>query len=292
MTKIAVIIASIGRPRNVANLLDRLGAQTLPPSAIILSSVASSDVPPVEGRAPRPKVVLGPRGLPAQRNTGLDALEDMPDLIAFFDDDYLPSRFCLEHMAALFARHPDLVGANGRLLADGINGSGVSDAEAASLIAAYDADPSPDLSIRKRLTGLYGCNMAYRFAAIGATRFDERLKLYGWQEDIDFAAQLRAKGFLAKTDAFAGVHQGVKGARTSGLRLGYSQVVNPVYLARKGTMDWLFALELMGRNILANHLRLLQPEPWIDRAGRAKGNWIGLKDMLSGRIEPERIESL
>jgi len=290
--KIAIIIASIGRPRNVANLLDHLGRQTLAPSEVVISSVASSDVPQIGSGVPAPKVVLGPKGLPAQRNTGLDALDGAPDLVAFFDDDYLPSRYCLEHMAALFARHPALVGANGRLLADGIHGSGISDAEAASLIADYDADPAPDLEIKKRLTGLYGCNMAYRYSAIGATRFDERLKLYGWQEDIDFAAQLRAHGFLAKTDAFAGVHQGVKGARTSGLRLGYSQVVNPVYLARKGTMEWLFALELMSRNVLANHLRLLRPEPWIDRAGRAKGNWIGFKDMLLGRIEPERIEFL
>ena len=68
-------------------------------------------------------------------------------------------------------------------------------------------------------------------------RFDEGLPLYGWQEDIDFAARVaRQGGALARTDAFAGVHCGVKTARSRGLPIGYSQVANPLYLVRKGTM--------------------------------------------------------
>lgn len=292
MTNIAVIVASVGRPGNVANLIDYLSRQTLAPSEIILSSVLPSDVPQFDDASSTLKVVFGPKGLPAQRNTGFAALEGEPDIVAFFDDDYLPSHYCLEHMAALFEHHPGLAGANGRLLADGIHGAGISDDEAATLIECYDTNPIVDLEIKSRPAGLYGCNMAFRFSMIGAVRFDERLKLYGWQEDIDFAAQLLSRGFLAKTDAFVGVHQGVKGGRTSGVRLGYSQMVNPVYLARKGTMEWPFARKLMIRNFLANHLRFLSPEPWIDRAGRAKGNWIGLGDLLLGKIEPEKIEVL
>ena len=129
-------------------------------------------------------------------------------------------------------------------------------------------------------------------AAIGTTRFDERLKLYAWQEDIDFAARLGRRGRIVKTFAFAGVHQGVKIGRTPGMRLGYSQIINPSYLVQKGTMRKGFAARLMLRNFLANHVKSMKPEPWVDRLGRAKGNWIGIFDLVRGRITPERIETL
>ena len=45
----------------------------------------------------------------------------------------------------------------------------------------------------------------------------------------------------------------------------------------------------MAGNVLANHLKLVRPEPHIDRAGRARGNWIALGHILSGRLEPEAM---
>ncbi|MFN9505021.1 MAG: glycosyltransferase family 2 protein, partial [Rubrivivax sp.] len=73
---------------------------------------------------------------------------------------------------------------------------------------------------------------------------------------------------------------------------GYSQVINPVYLARKGTMSMSYARRLILKNVAANHLKALRPEPWVDRMGRVRGNWIGFMDVIKGRVTPERIESL
>ena len=75
----------------------------------------------------------------------------------------------------------------------------------------------------------------------------------------------------------------------SGLRFGYSQVVNPVYLLRKGTMPASFALKLMARNIAANMVRSVRPEIHIDRRGRLRGNLMALGHLLKGRVEPEYI---
>jgi len=61
---------------------------------------------------------------------------------------------------------------------------------------------------------------------------------------------------------------------------------------RKGTLPWLRALRLMGRNTAANLLRLMSPEPYIDRAGRANGNIRAFRDLLSGSLAPERILEL
>ena len=48
----------------------------------------------------------------------------------------------------------------------------------------------------------------------------------------------------------------------------------------------------MSRNVGANLLRSLYPEPWIDRFGRLKGNMIALVDVLRGRASPVKILQL
>lgn len=285
--RIAVVVATLGRPDEVGQLVDRLARQSCAPSTIVLSVTGPQDLP--ANLPDHVRVVTGGKGLPAQRNRGMALVLETSDVIAFLDDDYLPSRTALAGMAALFARFPDVVGANGRLLADGINSAGIGLEEADTLIAAYDRAPPQEPCILKDMSGLYGCNMAYRAAAIGENRFDERLALYGWQEDIDFAARLLPRGRVVRSNAFAGVHRGIKGARTSGTRLGYSQVVNPLYLSRKGTMSPRYAAKIVANNILANHIKALRPEPWVDRWGRVRGNWRGVWHVLTGRDDPIRI---
>jgi hypothetical protein len=117
------------------------------------------------------------------------------------------------------------------------------------------------------------------------------LPLYAWQEDVDFAARVRHRGRLVVTDAFYGVHQGVKGGRLAGVRLGYSQIVNPIYLIRKGTLSRAAGVKLIARNFLMNHTKAFYPEPWIDRGGRCKGNWLGIIDVIRRRDHPKRILS-
>jgi GT2 family glycosyltransferase len=63
--------------------------------------------------------------------------------------------------------------------------------------------------------------------------FDERLPLYGWQEDVDLSRRLAAFGTVVKVPAARGVHLSVKLGRNSGVRLGYSQIANPLYLSFK-----------------------------------------------------------
>jgi hypothetical protein len=92
--------------------------------------------------------------------------------------------------------------------------------------------------------------------------------------------------------ALRGVHLGIKLGRTSGVRFGYSQIANPVYLIRKGSMSWRHANKLMWRNIAANVARSFFPEPWVDRKGRLKGNVLALMDIIRGRSSPGRILQL
>ncbi|SLJ95884.1 glycosyltransferase family 2 protein [Novosphingobium mathurense] len=289
---VAVIVASLGRPDLVHQFQDLMARQTSSPDMLLFSVVSAADLPSGLEESTRLRVVRGSKGLCAQRNRALDWLNARFDIVVFYDDDFVPSKFSIEHIRAFFAEHPHVAGATGTVLADGINGAGISYDEALQIVRGHEERGFAPNCIVRELRGLYGCNMAYRTAAIGEHRFDERLRLYAWQEDIDFAASVGRNGRIVQTFAFAGVHRGVKLGRTPGMKLGYSQIVNPSYLVRKGTMSHRFAARLMLRNLAANHLKAFRPEPWVDRAGRVKGNWIGLFDLIRGRLTPERIETL
>jgi GT2 family glycosyltransferase len=285
--KIAIAVASIKRPDEIGQLLSQLEHQTLQPAQIILSLERRADAP-----ADLPagtEIILGAKGLTAQRNRALAAVRQDCDIVVFFDDDYLPCDDALAGLSQLFSRHSDIAGATGRVLQDGITRGGLSYETALECIAAYRANPPPGILTQQDIDELYGCNMAFRMSAVQDLRFDEKLPLYAWQEDVDFAGQLLAKGRIVKTNAFSGVHRGVTRGRTPGLALGFSQIVNPIYLAKKGTMRPAKALKLMARNFLANHVRAVRPEAFIDRAGRVRGNWIGLLHLLSGKSDPGAI---
>ena len=286
--RVGVVVASTGRPQCLRALGKHLAGQTRPPDAVVFSVADPSDLP--EPPLPQITGLTGTRGLAAQRNRALQAVLAASDIVAFFDDDYLPSRRAVEGILRFFALWPGCIGVTGRLLADGIRSAGIAPEEAERMLHAHDAAPPPaEIVVELNPAGLYGCNMAFRTAAIGDIRFDEHLPLYGWQEDIDFSARVAAHGRLARTDAFVGVHLGVKTARASGLRLGYSQIANPVYLLRKGSMRPGHALRLMAGNLVANHAKSLREEPWIDRRGRARGNRRALLHALRGRLDPEHI---
>lgn len=285
--KVAVVVATRGRPEVVsATVRHLLATQTLVPAQVVVSCINAEDagdLVEMEGVS----VVTGPAGLPAQRNTALAALAPDTGIVAFFDDDFVADRNWLASAAQTFRDEASVIGFTGRVLADGIKGPGLGFEEALGIVAAADDDC--DWAWIEPYSP-YGCNMAFRASAIGDLRFDERLVLYGWLEDRDFAAALaRARGGrLAKSADARGVHMGVKGGRVSGDRFGYSQIVNPVYMLRKGTMTTGQLVDHIFRNVASNLVGAARPEPFIDRRGRLRGNIRGAADVLRGRIEPER----
>ncbi|HEY0212996.1 MAG TPA: glycosyltransferase [Paenirhodobacter sp.] len=289
--KVAVVVATRGRPDIVSATVRHLAAtQTLQPDRILISCTTPGDAGDLAD-LPGVQVLTGQPGLPAQRNTALDALPPDTEVVAFFDDDFVADRDWLAVALRGFRDDPVLVGFTGRVLADGINGPGLSFETARHMVAA----PPPRCGWSWRAPySPYGCNMAFRFAAIGPQRFDERLVLYGWLEDRDFAAALTGETHkaLAKCAAARGVHMGTKGGRVSGLRFGYSQIANPLYMLRKHTMTPTQAVGQILRNMSSNAVLSLRPEPWVDRRGRLRGNLLGLADVIRGRFTPERAADL
>jgi glycosyltransferase involved in cell wall biosynthesis len=288
--KVIVIIPTFGRKKLLNRVLEHLDGQTRAPDEVIVSAPDETHVLPFKAKTFPISYVFGRQGLCAQRNQALDQALDRSDIITFFDDDFLPADQYLDRLTSAFQEHPDWTVIMGHAVADGSRNAGYTfDEGLAALRSAERQEPSPRVSDH---VGAYGCNMSVRSSKVGDLRFDERLVLYGWQEDIDFTSQLRKHGRIIGANFIYGVHLGIKSGRVSGLRLGYSQIVNPIYLIRKGTVPPRFALELMGRNILANLIKRVWPEPYIDRWGRLKGNLLALTHLIRGRITPEYILKL
>ncbi len=288
--RVVVIIATIGRAGLLTQMVGQLRAQTRQPDKVLIVSVTPEDVAGVDKITNLPvEIIFAEKGLPRQRNAGLRHIGDDADIIVFFDDDFIPARDYLAKLEEAFILRPGLVGATGKLLADGIKSPGITFLDGVALVEQHG-----DVNIiqERALPALYGCNLCVRVSAARGIWFDEALPLYGWQEDVDYSYQLGAKGTLIYTNLLTGVHLGTKSGRTSGKKLGYSQIANPVYLLRKKTIPPRLAWRLMSRNLAANLLRCVFPEPYVDRAGRLRGNALAIFDLFAGRLKPQRILEL
>ncbi|AXA39644.1 MULTISPECIES: glycosyltransferase family 2 protein [Rhizobium] len=283
--RMAVGIASAGRPSILRETIDYLTTLPDQPERLIVCVPAIDDAAGLTERLDV-EVIVGSRGLTSQRNRIIQAAADT-DVLIFLDDDFIPAATFLSRMAAVFAANPDVAIATGEVLADGILDGGLSMSNALQVLetAAEGAEQVTEVY------NAYGCNMAVRLSPIleHALAFDEQLPLYGWLEDVDFSRSIARYGRSVRVEGARGVHLGVRSGRQPGRRLGYSQVANPVYLIRKGTMSKGRAVAQIGRNILANTRGLLFNDRLIDRWGRLKGNLLALSDLLVGRASPSRI---
>ncbi len=289
--RLAVGIPTRGRPAILAETIRDVGRQTRLPERVLVCATEPADVATEGGLPNWVEVLFAPSGLPRQRNAILDRLDDV-DIVLFLDDDFLMAPRYVDATLAALRTHPDLVVTTGIVIADGSRGPGLSVADGRALIEG-DGHPDDDFGLQPAPHG-YGCNMALRLASVRRhnERFDERLPLYAWSEDMDFTHRMARHGWIAKLHGARGVHLGAKEGRTPGYRLGYSQVANPIYLFRKGSYSFGRAVRSVGRNLAANAARSVRPEPYVDRRGRLRGNGRAFLDLLRGRLRPERILEL
>lgn len=288
--KIAVGIATIGRADTLRETLCELRRQTHLADQVIVCGTKASDLEGAADAYPGSFQLLSEPGASLQRNAIIAAAIDT-DIIMFFDDDFLPDAAYLAAIKQHMVANPRTVVATGRVLADGIGGPGLSVVDGRAALARAKPGGS---TVKPTFAG-YGCNMAIRMAPLrnDGLRFDERLPLYSWQEDVDLSRRLAAFGDVVRLDAARGVHLGVKRGRGSGVRLGYSQVANPLYLAGKRCGYPLGrAVEHIARNMAMNLARAGWPESYVDRRGRLRGNFLALRDLLTGRMAPERVLEL
>lgn len=290
----AIIISTRGRPDIVNALVRQIAEQSKPPDHIFVIASKAEDISGLNRNQDHLTVQIGRTGLTLQRNDGLVLAGSRFSYIVFFDDDFVPSRFWLERMADIFESRPDIAGLTGTVLADGTTTAGIRLDEAQAMARLRDSNSTNSGVLHEEFAygSNMGCNMAFRYSALRDLRFDERLPLYAWLEDHDFRGQIERHGRVVRADDLWGVHLGHKQGRVRGVTLGYSQIANVVYLAKKGTVPKPYLAKLVSKNLLINAVRSFRPEPFVDRRGRLLGNMIALADLVRGRIAPERILEL
>lgn len=288
--RVLLAIATTGRKEVLSRTLSQLHRQTVQPDLLVISIASESDIDrAVVENLPCPvEIKIGTKGACHQRNRVLEVITPN-DVVVFIDDDFLMADSYLERVGHVFTAHPDVVMATGEVLADGISGPGYSHDFGMEVLARFQADVE-DFTLSPSYNG-YGCNMAFRTSPVvdHGLRFDESLPFYAWLEDVDFSRQLSSYGRIVKSNSLTGVHLGTKMGRNSGKSFGYSQISNPLYLMDKGTMIPSRALRMMLRNIVANCVKSLRPEPWVDRRGRLYGNLLALVDLIRGKLSPTRV---
>ncbi|HML50756.1 MAG TPA: glycosyltransferase [Propionicimonas sp.] len=289
-----VVVASAGRAEVCSELADWSQNLVTPDGASVtwlLSTPTEADAPP--SLPPGWVALTGARGAAAQRNRALDAVPTEADYVFFFDDDTVPRQDFFAAVVAGFEAHTAWVAITANLARDGAAEKvEIGLAEASSELAASEYRGDTEFT---KVSELYGCAFAVRWASLSLQRFEERFPLYSWLEDLDYARQAMLRGEMVKLNAAVAVHRGVSsGGRTQHLRLGYSQVANPALLVNKHTLPIGIALAKTLRPVVRNVIGSLVGSQTEFRRERLRGNWMAVSDLIGsrGKAHPERILDL
>jgi glycosyltransferase involved in cell wall biosynthesis len=207
--KITVLVATYRRSSDLARCLEGFKQQTRPPDEIVVVirdtdtetwsflKTYSAELLPL-----RPTTVTVP-GVVAAYNCGLDAAQG--DVIAMIDDDGVPYPDWLAKIENAFASDPQLGGvggrdwihANGKLL-DASTQPGASNTVGritwfGSMIGNHHIGEGQP----READILKGANMSFRRDAVGALRFDQRLRGTGAQVHVEdgFCLRIKAAGW-------------------------------------------------------------------------------------------------
>jgi len=234
------------------------------------------------------QVVISRRGSSVQRNTAMSFIDPRCDIVCFLDDDVELEPRYFEHLLAVFDDTGTVL-ASGAVVLDGKIKDTVSREQAKRVIAGLASHPcTPNVT---PIRYAYGCNMAVRFALLREVRFDERLPLYGWLEDLDFSYQAGLRGRVVQTPRARLVHLGEPAGRVSGAEMGFSQIINPLYLFRKGSLPSLYEVLVKhwAKQLIANTVLTVIGDKHVDRVGRLRGNLLAFRMILKGRVDPEYV---
>ncbi|WP_261664953.1 glycosyltransferase family 2 protein [Deinococcus sp. Marseille-Q6407] len=290
---VSVIIASRGRPQVLAETVKSILQQARRPDEIIIAVTTTDDVlPGMDGSGVQ--VIISPPGSSVQRNEAIAALNPASDLVVFLDDDVEVASDYLIKVTNFMEVVPDVAAFSSTPVLDKAMGGRLPREEAkAILVNSLVSDPDV-----RSARGLYGCNMVVRAKYARREKFDERLVSYAWLEDRDYGIRMEKYGAVVNYDGGRIVHFGTPGGRISEVRMGYIQIMNPAYLFFvKKELTFREYVDHGINGFLANlaHrlgvLTLLRPQSimTIDRNQRLKGNFLALRDIFIGKLDPRLV---
>lgn len=285
-SQVSVVIPSYGRPKVLEDTVRSVLKQTVLPAEIILSVVSSTDVTSFTERARSVRVVYGPRGISAQRNTAVRALDPRTAFVLFLDDDVELVAQYVETCLSVMNEWQEVAIVTGDYLAEHLTRE-----QAQTMVSEFVAGDPRDIA---EANSACGSNMFARAWVARKVLFDEALPLYGWLEDFDWSVRAAKHGRIVRSRSAVLAHLSFGGARISPRQLGYSQIVNPYYLWKKHSIDCLW--QVIGRHwsrpVARNLAGCVIGSDRRERIGRLNGNAIAFWGILRGRGAPMRMADL
>lgn len=199
--RISVLVPTYRRPVDLERCLRALEAQTRPADAVVVvcrndDGVTLELLASATFRLPLTTVLVRVPGVVAALNAGLRTIEG--DVVSITDDDAAPWPDWLERIEAHFNARPDIGGLGGR---DHMHCIPPEKATTKVGIVQWFGRQigkhHVGIGAPRYVHMLKGVNMSFRLAAIGSTRFDERLRGTGAQvhNELAFSFQIRRKGW-------------------------------------------------------------------------------------------------
>lgn len=293
---LSVIIASKGRSNVLQGTIDCLMKQTLMPQEIIVAVTGEEDYLPALLAIPRVRLIISPAGSSVQRNRAIAELHPDSTITAFLDDDVELEDAYLAKVCEFMEAHPDVAGFSGDPVLDKPRWGQMEREEARQIIQDTVLESRPPREWRE----LFGCNMTVRSAAVRRERFDERLVLYAYLEDRDYAARIARYGRIMSYTPAKLIHFGSRGGRVSEKVMGYAMTMNSTYLFQKGVLNFKEYTRL-GPGVVAANLagalgmrNIGRPDILSRETRRLRllGNVLAIKDIICYGIQPERVALL
>jgi len=222
---VSVVVTTYQRMDRLAACLAGLGSQTRPPDEVIVvvhpvDEESAAVVDRVASAWPAVRCVrVDRRGLVAAYNRGLAASRGA--IVAFVDDDAVPSVNWLEAVVATFGRDGqiaavggrDLVVADGRVIEAGrrrilAGRSGAPEVGRIQWFGRMIGNHHLGVGEARDVDVLKGVNMSFRREAVIGHGFDERLRGRGTQmhSELSICLPLRRRGFRLVYDPGIVVH--------------------------------------------------------------------------------------
>jgi GT2 family glycosyltransferase len=295
INSLAIVIATTGRKEIVEQTIKSLALRKSVPLVVVVVGASQADLPALSKELPfQVELKVAPvKGSAIQRNHGIRGLLVSIEFVVFLDDDMeVHENYCAE-VENVFRSAPEIAGFSGHIMANG----DITRTAARQLLDSYQI-PSwmPIFGFYpKRWPGFYGCAMNIRRHLLDKELFDERLPLYAIGEDSEMGFRLSRHGSVGGSSRCPVVHLAANSGRISEIGVGYAQIINPLYFARKGIgfpkivayRDRLVRLTLV--NFFFWIFPFFDVRHMVDRKGRFYGNLLALRDVARGEVEPMNL---
>jgi GT2 family glycosyltransferase len=289
--RFSVVIATKGRPADLARTLARLAAcEPGPAETIVVDGDPGRSAEPVVAETPprlAVRYVESEPGLTRQRNLGVR--EAGGDVVVFLDDDVDVDRGLFAALERGY-RDPHVVGATGHVIEAAERRFGNKRSVVRSLVlgggregtmTSFGYPRRPQRHDRELdVEFMQGCFMSGRRDEVARVGFDEQLDGYALAEDEDFSYRLSRVGRVRYLPE-AVVHHRNTGFRSAAAReLGRAVVVNRAYLFRKN-----FRRTLRARLGFAALVLVLVAHRAVNR------EWQGVRGLFEGSLEAWRART-